>query len=308
MAKIVDINLSSKIDVFHSFKRLFDPDIVLEFSMAIKEGCTKGSLLFSRKYKSISIAEEEFHFYLSRYFYDLTDILLVAKPMFRKRIKEIIGSDIKYMQSRVDESEIEKNIIEQNKFERAWFLERTGERRLSSSPRDREKLLSSSKMRSMITEDYKDFVRFHAETFMNRNTILLNSKKEQESTGSYFDFDIRSSISDWRRFILICKYFSDGNNFRDKKVDSPPILYNHDSNSFYWVGIGKSVVPSLAEFIRALNNNGILKPSKAKMRIPNSFIKYFGLWEEIQDKKYLMKQIKNCSSKTFIFKKISELN
>ena len=68
MAKIVDINLSSKIDVFHSFKRLFDPDIVLEFSMAIKEGCTKDSLLFSRKYKSISIAEEEFHFIFFKVF------------------------------------------------------------------------------------------------------------------------------------------------------------------------------------------------------------------------------------------------
>ena len=45
------------------------------------------------------------------------------------------------------------------------------------------------------------------------------------------------------------------------------------------------------------------------MKFQTHFIKYFGLWEEIQDKKYLMKQIKIVVPKTFIFKKkISELN
>ena len=129
-------------------------------------------------------------------------------------------------------------VKEYNKFERSWFLERTGERRLSYFPRDRNDMLESRKLRAIITDDYIDFVHFHAKSFIDRITSVSNSSKAKENFSRYFDYDIKSIITDWNRFISICKYYSNEKNFIGKKISKPPILYNLDSNSFYWQGIG----------------------------------------------------------------------
>ena len=308
MAKNIDIYPSSKIDVFHSFKRFFDPDIILEFSKALGDSNLRNESVFDRMYPSVAKAEEEFHFYLSRYFFDLSDLFFVARPIFQTKLKQSLKDDINYMKARIDDKEINHSVIEQNKFVRTWFLERTGERRLSYYHRGEKEKLNSRKLQSILTDDYKDFVCFHANSFINGNNSFVNSSKVSIDNWSYFDFEIQSCISNWERFISVCKYYCDEKNFKDKKISSPPIRYDFDNNSFYWVGIGRSIIPSLAEFIRALIVNGIVKRSKAKMRIPCSFIKYFGLWDSIKDKKYLLKEMNKGSSKTFIFKKINDLN
>ncbi len=98
----------------------------------------------------------------------------------------------------------------------------------------------------------------------------------------------------WDEFIERCIYYSKERLFDDGIV-SAKVITKRGHNNFHWVGIGKSIIPALGQFVKLFAANDFFVFDE-RMVICRSFLKFFHLPSEIEHAKFLSKQVSKSKS------------
>jgi hypothetical protein len=98
----------------------------------------------------------------------------------------------------------------------------------------------------------------------------------------------------WGDFIQRCVFYSKERLF-DADTLPAKVITRRGNDNFYWVGIGKSAIPPLGQFIKLLAENDFFVFDE-RMIICRSFLKFFHLPAEIENAKFLSKQVSKQKS------------
>ncbi len=104
----------------------------------------------------------------------------------------------------------------------------------------------------------------------------------------------------WEEFYNLCNTLSQTRTFKigregkKESIDAVVIKHCVREDKFEWKGIGTGVIPSLAQFIKSLEENEFFSfPQRMRLTVCSNYLSFFGLKTDKEQVKYLSKEIDN---------------
>lgn len=244
--------------------------------------------------KNINEIEEEFGFYLSRMQSDYWDVFQLLSSEGKVALQAKLVKDCKELNGLQQRDQIIERLKRANEFKTFIHLERTGEIRKSEDKRPAKERVNLGNKRQV--EHFIEYI-----TFQNRRFIQsLEGIATQSSPtlGSFFDFGMNDVITEGHidRFLSICKYYCDPHDFDEEGEQITIITYDQENDKFHFNGIGRSQIPPLGQFLRALAPTGILSPACGTYQIAAALLRFFHVSSK-DGIKYLSKESRKPNKK-----------
>lgn len=308
--------LSSRIDLYQSFINFFEPEFVKEVvKIETEKEESDDGFIAPLKLAVVSRYEEEFRFYLNRYLYDLEVLLRLSTPKTRKAIINELNEQILFYDEFSNKKEICQLVSERNNFKIKLTKEHTGELRKSASTRKEIEKFdfknTNRKIQYLYFEVVIYYVKLHNSYLHNLISIGTHKPNTYHNNSSVLKISLDKFIPEdkWERFIRICDFYSKERDYFGKHSNVKLINYDDEKKQYEWLGIGKSFVPAMAEFIMKLESEKIVKQKGEKKGVYIlAFTIFFNMKYDHEFNKHIGKEMNKRTGKfNLVFSHVSNV-
>jgi len=292
-------HISSRIDLYQSFTNFFEPEFVKEvIKIETERAESEDDFIAPLKLAIVGRYETDFRFHLNRYLYDLETILRMGTPETRPVIIKELEEEILDYKSYSTNNEILASVKERNDFKIFSRKERTGEWRKSSLPREETDKLDLQKVDPKILNLYFEIVLYYVELHNSYLQRLIEIGIHQQNTYYEMSGVLQPRLNrfiveeKWVRFLSICDFYSDTRDYLGGYFNVKLVDYDEEKKTYTWTGIGGSVAPSMAEFIKKLESEKIVKQMGDKKKsYVSAFVTFFNMKSTEEFRKFIGKEL-----------------